>query len=475
MENMVSFDWAGVSAEAVLFCGAILVVLFESLFPKRAWAVAGFAVLVMAGSLVAGSYAAIPELSFGGTLGTYGEFGYFITVCALLSALLGFGYFAKGAGRKCEFLAVIMVCAAAMSIFVRSRNLMLSFVALECATVCLYVMAAWGRTRAASLEAAAKYLVISGVSGGLFLLGTAFAYGAGLESGINLLDFANFTHGLDNGLFLVAMALVVCAALFKIAAFPFQFWSPDVYQGSPTPVSAFFAVGSKAAGLAFLANLCLSFDFSAAPELLDRAVFALSVIAALTIIVGNLGGITQVNVKRLMGFSGISNAGYLLVLITAVLKYRGGADLFDTSLYFYLTAYMFASYGIFFVINQFDGDDDSPLEFSDFRGLIRKSPVADSTLVINLASLAGIPPTAGFFGKLLILIMAWYAQLYVLMAIMIAGSVVSIFYYFGWIRASIDTAAGDERKLSESVAMQPTMLALSAATLVFGVFIFYIM
>jgi len=214
---------------------------------------------------------------------------------------------------------VIMVCAAAMSIFVRSRNLMLSFVALECATVCLYVMAAWGRTRAASLEAAAKYLVISGVSGGLFLLGTAFAYGAGLESGINLLDFANFTRGLDNGLFLVAMALVVCAALFKIAAFPFQFWSPDVYQGSPTPVSAFFAVGSKAAGLAFLANLCLSFDFSAAPELLDRAVFALSVIAALTIIVGNLGGITQVNVKRLMGFSGISNAGYLLVLITAAL------------------------------------------------------------------------------------------------------------------------------------------------------------
>ena len=99
MENMVSFDWAGVSAEAVLFCGTILVVLFESLFPKRAWAVAGFAVLAMAGSLVVGSYAAIPELSFGGTLGTYGEFGYFITVCALLSALLGFGYFAKGAGR----------------------------------------------------------------------------------------------------------------------------------------------------------------------------------------------------------------------------------------------------------------------------------------------------------------------------------------------------------------------------------------
>ena len=134
---------------------------------------------------------------------------------------------------------------------------------------------------------------------------------------------------------------------------------------------------------------------------------------------------------------------------------------------------MFANYGIFFVINQFEGEDDSPLEFSDFRGLIRKNPVADSTLIISLASLAGIPPTAGFFGKLLILILAWYAQLYVLMGVMIAGSAVSIFYYFSWMRASIDVGAGDERRLRDSAAMLPTMIALSAATLVFGVFFFF--
>lgn len=473
MENITSFEWSAVSAEAALFCGAVLAVLFEALFPKRRTAVCAFAVAAMIAAIALDLLAPVPDLSFGGTLGGRGGFGVFITACALLSALLGFGYFAKGGARRCEFLAVLMVCAAALSVFARSRNLMLSFVALECATVCLYVMAAWSRSRASSLEGAAKYLVISGVSGGLFLLGTVFVYGAGLESGVDFLNFENFTLGFCSGKFVAGILLVACAALFKLAAFPFQFWSPDVYQGSPTPVSAFFAVGSKAAGIVFLAQICLAVDFSAVPSAASRAAFAVSAIAALTIAVGNLGAITQTNAKRLMGFSGIANAGYLLVLLASLIKYPKSAELFEISLYFYLAAYMFANYGIFFVINQFEGDDDSALEFSDFRGLIRKNPVADSTLIISLASLAGIPPTAGFFGKLLILILAWYAQLYVLMGVMIAGSAVSIFYYFSWMRASVDAGAGDERRFGGSAAMLPTMIALSAATLVFGVFFFF--
>ncbi len=473
MENITSFEWSAASAEAVLLCGAVLAVLFEALFPKRRAAVCAFAVAAMIAAMALDLFAPVPDLSFGGMLGGRGGFGVFITACALLSALLGFGYFSKGGARRCEFLAVLMICAAALSVFARSRNLTLSFVALECATVCLYVMAAWSRSRASSLEGAAKYLVTSGVSGGLFLLGIAFVYGAGLESGVDFLNFENFTLGFCSGKFVAGMLLVASAALFKLAAFPFQFWSPDVYQGSPTPVSAFFAVGSKAAGIVFLSQMCLAVDFSAIPEAASRAVMAVSAIAALTIAVGNLGAITQTNAKRLMGFSGIANAGYLLVLLASLIKYPKSAELFEISLYFYLAAYMFANYGIFFVINQFEGEDDSALEFSDFRGLIRKNPVADSALIISLASLAGIPPTAGFFGKLLILILAWYAQLYVLMGVMIAGSAVSIFYYFSWMRASVDAGEGGERRLRDSAAMLPTMIALSAATLVFGVFFFF--
>ena len=239
MENIASFEWTSVFAEAVLFCGAVLVVLFEALAPKHKGAICAFALLAMVAAIIAYVFVPVESLSFGETLGGRGGFGVFITACALLSALLGFGYFSNGGERKCEFFAVLMVCAAALSIFARSLNLMLSFVALECATVCLYVMAAWGRNRASSLESAAKYLVVSGVSGGLFLLGTAFIYGAGLESGVDFLFFENFTLGLCSNKFVIGLALVSSAALFKLAAFPFQFWSPDVYQGSPNPVSAF--------------------------------------------------------------------------------------------------------------------------------------------------------------------------------------------------------------------------------------------
>ncbi len=208
-------------------------------------------------------------------------------------------------------------------------------------------------------------------------------------------------------------------------------------------------------------------------DIADKAVFTISVISALTIIVGNLGGITQVNVKRLIGFSGIANAGYLLVAVAALIK-TGLIPFFELTLYFYLAAYMFANYGLFFVVNQFQGEDDSGQTFADYRGMVRKSSLLESSLVINLASLAGIPPTAGFFGKLLILIMAWYAQLYWLMAIMIFGSVVSIYYYFGWMRASLDFADGGERPLRENGALAPTLYALSASTLFFGVIVFFV-
>ena len=130
---------------------------------------------------------------------------------------------------------------------------------------------------------------------------------------------------------------------------------------------------------------------------------------------------------------------------------------------------MFANYGIFFVINQFDGTDDSNLNISDFRGLIKKSKISEASMVVNLASLAGIPPTAGFFGKLLILMMAWYAQLYILMAVMILGSAASIFYYFSWMRATMDVPEGNECKFEKMRSVAPTILALSLATLLFGV------
>lgn len=476
MESLTTFDWASVSTEAVLVLFSAAVLALSVLISKRAerlvslTAMAGF-IAALAVEVCFGSGAA----SFGGMLGASSNFGLFVLACSLLTALMSFSYFSKGEKGRSEFIAILMICAAALMLFVRSENLMFSFVSLECATICLYGMAAWSRGRASSIEGAAKYVVAGGVSGAMFLMGTALIYGASLSTGRPLLEFSNFSHGLINPMFVAGLVLVCGGVLFKISAFPFQFWSPDVYQGSPTPVSAFFAVASKGAGIVFLGKICMSLDFAsmglAAAQ--DKAVLAVSAIAAMTIIVGNLGGITQTNVKRLLAFSGIANAGYMLVLVAAVLKYSGAGQFFEPAVYFYLAAYMFANYGLFFVVNGFKGSDDYDQSMSDYRGLVRKSPVMASTLIINLSSLAGIPPTAGFFGKVLVIILAWYAQMYWLIAVMLAGSAVSIYYYFSWMRATLDIADGGEREIGDNVALAPTMVALSAATLLFGFSILY--
>ncbi len=477
MENLATFNWSGVLPEGVLAGFAVATIAFAAFSGSDRsgrW-VSLFALLGMVAALVIEMYFPLEQQ---GEFAVDAPFGIFALSCALLSALMVFVYSAKGAGNRNELFALIMLCAASLTLFVRSDNLMFAFVALECATVCLYTMSAWSRSVPSSLEAAAKYLVVSGVSGAIFLLGIAFIYGAGVSSGRDLLLFENFSSGLSNTLFCIGLVLMVSGVLFKLAAFPFQFWAPDVYQGSPTPISAFFAVASKGAGIVFLMKVCLALDFASmgAAQLRSDAVLLVSVVSALTILVGNLGGITQINVKRLTAFSGIANAGYLLVLVAAVLKYRPDAEFLSSVLYFYLAAYLLANYGLFFVVNQFEGIDDSAQTFSDYRGLSKNSAVLESSLIVNLASLAGIPPTAGFFGKLLILIVAWYAQLYWLMAVMIFGSVVSIYYYFGWMRASLDSRSGAAeggRKLVNTSALYPTVIVLTAASLFFGVFFFF--
>ena len=463
--SSIVYGWNEVATEAVLAVTAVAIVALAAVVPQQArkWlSVLGFAGLL--GALLVEVFY-VPESAdtlFAGLLSKDSSFSAFAIACAMLSTLMGVAYFSKGGKNRSEFLAVLIICTMGMILFVRSNNLMVAFVALECVTLCLYVMAAWAHNKSASLEAGVKYLVISGVSGATLLLGIAFVYGAGLATHIDLLNFANFSAGLYSPVFRIGMVLIAAGLLFKIAAVPFQFWTPDVYQGAPTPVTAFFAVASKAAGIIFLSRMCIALG-----PMGDRAELAFSVIAALTILVGNLGAVTQVNVKRLMGFSSIANAGYLLVLIIAMMKLRN-VDEFYFAVYFYIVAYMLATYAIFFVVNQFEGYDDYDQSISDYRGLSRKSATMTGSLVVNLASLAGIPPTAGFFGKLLILIFAWAAQMYWLMGIMIFGSVVSIYYYFAWMRAAFDTPSGTEKEIQPSISLLPTMVALSILTLVFS-------
>ncbi len=268
----------------------------------------------------------------------------------------------------------------------------------------------------------------------------------------------------------MGIVLVLSGVAFKIAAFPFQIWVPDVYQGAPTPVTAFLAVASKGAG--FLVLLVLARTFSPYAWLMAPV---LTLMAGATLLFGSLAALMQTNVKRLMGLSGVSHAGFLLLAVVAA----GTQSMAIGAIYFYLFAYLLASFAVFGVMALVAGPDDADQEISHYAGLAKDSPFLALVLAIGLGSLAGIPPLAGFMGKLFIFIAAFKAGLYGLLAVAIVGVVISIFYYFSWIRAAFFPSwtppAGDDatpRPAPPSVGFA-TGLALSLlafATVLLGLY-----
>jgi NADH-quinone oxidoreductase subunit N len=232
----------------------------------------------------------------------------------------------------------------------------------------------------------------------------------------------------DNFLAVAGALLVIGGVAFKIGAFPFQIWIPDVYQGAPTPVTAFLAVSSKAAGFAVLLVL-VNQVFAPLVSILKPV---LSLMAAATILFGNLSALTQRNDKRLMGLSGVSHAGYLLlgVIASLTVPWAGGA------VWFYLFTYMLASMAAFGVMAYLGLTEDAGQELDTYHRLAKDRPFLGAILAVSVGSLAGIPPLAGFMGKLLLFVAAFQAHLYGLLAVAIIGVVLSIFYYFGWIKAA---------------------------------------
>jgi NADH-quinone oxidoreductase subunit N len=226
----------------------------------------------------------------------------------------------------------------------------------------------------------------------------------------------------------VGIVFVLCGVAFKIGAVPFQIWIPDVYQGAPTPVSAFLAISSKAAGFALL--LILVSVFGVYREL---TITVLSLMAGATILFGNLAALTQHNVKRLIGLSGVSHAGYLLVGVVAA---AAGVQLATGAVFFYLFTYLLASLAVFGVMTHVAGADDADQDLDHYSDLAKTHPFLGLVLAVGLGSLAGIPPLAGFMGKLMVFLAAFRAELYGLLAVAIIGVVVSIYYYFGWIKAA---------------------------------------
>lgn len=359
----------------------------------------------------------------------------FFLISSILVCYLGKVYLAKQALPRTEFFHLVILIAAAMMLLVQSAHFVMMFVALEAVTVAFYVLVAYCRTSAFSLEAGLKYLILGALSSSILLFGIVLLYGiAGnpelsFASGdsLNFNDLRTFIlmHA-DNMIVRIGAILVVAGVCFKIGAVPFQIWVPDVYQGAPTPVTAYLAVASKAAGFIVLLQLVTG-PFIGLSTLL---IPVLSFIAAATIMFGNFAAVAQRNVKRLMGLSGVAHAGYLLVGVVAAITTPWA----QYAVIFYLVTYLLASFAVFAVMAHVSGADDANQEMEHYQNLARTRPFLGGVLAFGLGSLAGIPPLGGFIGKLFIFIAAFQAGLYGLLGISVLGVVISIYYYFGWVR-----------------------------------------
>jgi NADH-quinone oxidoreductase subunit N len=327
-----------------------------------------------------------------------------------------------------EFFALVLFALVGMMFAASANDFVLMFVALELITVTFYVLNSFQRAKLASLEAGVKYLILGATASAFMVFGIALIFGGAATTNFTEL-YLRQAQLADSPVFLAGLLLVLVGLGFKIAAFPFQIWAPDVYQGAPAPAVAFLAVGSKAAGFALLLRVL----FGAVPMIAARWSPLLVTVSAVTILYGSLCAIPQRSLKRLMGYSSIANAGFVLLGVAAVSKAGSTAVLYYLAGYLVTTLAAFAVLAV--VIKETDGDDISAL-----AGLGRRSPLLATALTLSMVSLAGVPPTAGFFGKFLLLqsVVASGAQdrrFLWLAAIAVIGVVISLYYYFGVVRA----------------------------------------
>jgi NADH-quinone oxidoreductase subunit N len=341
-----------------------------------------------------------------------------------------------GAGTGEFYILPVFTCAGLMWMS-SAADFIVIFCALELVTISLYIQVAYLRRSLASLEAGTKFLVLGALSTGFFVYGITWIFGMTGETGLAAIrNNLAIIPVASQPAVLFGLGLVLVALGFKIAAAPFQFWVPDVYQGAPTPITAYLAVASKAAGFVILIRVLE--PFFAVDAFRQKLVPALAFLAGLTLVFGNLAALPQTNFKRLLGYSSVAHAGYLLVGMAAI-----GSPFAGRAVVFYLCGYLLMTFLAFLVlipVAKATGGDD----ISNFNGLAKRSPGLALAMLIAAASLAGVPFTVGFFGKFFIFEAAFAQQLYWLVGLGVIAVASGFYYYFKVVRAMYWMPAAEE-------------------------------
>lgn len=363
-----------------------------------------------------------------------------------------------------EYYALPVFACTGMMFLASAKDLAGAFVALELVTVTFYILVAYMRRNVGSLEAGVKYLILGALSTGFLVYGIAWVYGSTGTMSLSQLSTLNPKLSTSTGL-LFGIALVMVGLGFKIGAVPMQVWIPDVYQGAPTPTTAFLSVGSKAAG--FILMIRFLEPFLASDITRGPVIKLLLILAIATLLFGNLAAIPQTNFKRLLAYSSIAHAGFLLLALAAGASETSGSLSSTQAVSFYLATYLIMTLGVFFVLAQVRIQRDGE-SITDFNGLGKTNPILALCLTILLAALAGVPLTAGFIGKFFVFSLAVNAGLWAGVGVAFIAAAAGFYYYFNVIRAMWWVNPGQKAEVTLPVISKVCVGLLTIAALVLG-------
>src|SRR4051794_18953141 len=482
LETLLSFEWGIMMPEFIILGMATILTLCDLFMPKSldrkilGWL--GFmgiiAALVSLMGLVDHEVASILFDTF--RLDAFAKaFKMILLVGAALVMLLSISYQpTEGMSEyRAEFFYLFLTALLGAMVMTSSGDLITLFVGLELLSISSYLLAGIRKKNTQSNESAMKYVINGSISTAITLFGMSYVYGltgttniAGMRDVLLAMSDSQYVY-----LLVIAFLMIFVGLSFKIAAAPFHMWAPDVYQGAPTPVTAFLSVVSKTAGFVLLIRILLSIFASAtidgpnSTSILLTMEDMIALVACVTMVLGNIVALRQQNMKRLFAYSSIAHAGYLLVAVASLSMF-----MLD-SLWFYLTAYLFMNLGAFAIIQTLTEKSDSA-DMSHFVGLYYRAPVLAVAMAVMILSLAGIPGTAGFIGKLNIITGALVREQanYVLVSIMIATTVISYVFYFGIMVKMFFRKAKVEAPIKIPVGMGIVIGVCVAATILLGIF-----
>ncbi len=459
--------------ELFLFAWALVVLMLDLFSKKRSVEVPAYA--SMFGLVVTGFLLVIFQRQ-GGSLWNdmfaADGFAFMFKIVFLGAAFfaigISFGVVGRMTHHRGEYFALILFSTVGMMFLASAKELITLYIGLELTTIPLFVLAAYMKTNRGSAEAGLKYMVIGAASSALLLYGLSIIYGLTGATSLYQVTINLSIHWLAYGdvgpAFTMAMILIMAGLLFKLAIVPFHMWAPDVYEGSPTPITAFLSVASKGAGLAAVVRIFVGMLIAFNTDIMAPRDWGhmVAFLAAITMIVGNVVAIRQTNIKRLLAYSSIAQAGYILLGVVAATP-TGVA-----SISFYIFAYLFANMGAFAVITIFS-DRTGSEQIADYAGFAKSSPVLAAALSVFLLSLAGIPPLAGFLAKYYVFAAAVQAGYTWLVILAVLTTVIALYYYANVIRLMYLTPDTNPHHIIPSFPAGLVLVLSVAGVVVFGI------